>query len=84
MGGNEIYFIGKRKTLNYWQPLFTMYIYYPACAHAQHLIKQSVCLSSVVCCPPFVSIKISNFQHLGESSVNKLCETVKKQLLSRS
>ena len=48
-----------------------MRYFYPACAHAQEGVKQSVCLLSVVCRLSSVSIKISKSQRLGESRVNK-------------
>ena len=44
---------------------------YPACAHAQQGVKQSVCLSSVVCCLLSVRTKIGKSQHLGKSRINK-------------
>ena len=45
--------------------------YYPACAHAQQGVKQSVCLSSVVCCLLSVRTKIDKSQHLGKNRINK-------------
>ena len=60
---------------------------YPACAHAQQGVKQSVCLSSVVYHLSPISIKIGKFKHLSESMVNKwdkMVKTAKIYLLSRS
>ena len=50
-------------------------------------VKQSVYLSSVVCCLLSVSIKVGKSQHLSKSRVNngiKWCKTVKKHLLAVS